>query len=175
MAPSTNEIIIKLLVRPGVYIYLYHEEIWIEKLILEQSVYVTKNKKTNDDCKWQIQLCGYIPCKEWVKSFEIYVKFPPAIYVQQNSCNIFTAADTSIIKADDQNWTYQHGIMKNDTSCPIENKNSYLSLLLHLFLKIANGSVECPLFVTIYKCSISHTGLEHCTEPIMLKTLCSMY
>ena len=64
--------------------------------------------------------------------------------------------------------------MKNNTSCPIEKRSSYLSLLLNLFLKIANGSVECPLFVLIYKCAIPHTGLEHCTEPIMLKMLCSM-
>ena len=103
------------------HIHLYREEIWIKSLIIDQSAYVTKNKKTNDEYEWTIQLCAYIPCKEWVKSFEIYVKFPPAIYVQQSSCNIFTAADSLIIKADDQNWTYQHGIMKNDTSCPTEN------------------------------------------------------
>ena len=104
--------------------HIYREEIWIKSLIIDQSAYVTKNKKTNDEYEWTIQLCAYIPCKEWVKSFEIYVKFPPAIYVQQSSCNIFTAADSLIIKADDQNWTYQHGIMKNDTSCPIENRHS---------------------------------------------------
>ena len=132
---------------------LFKNNLWIKMnrsvdVITSPVVQLDKSNVGSDHLHQSLrELVKWSLCKEWVKSFEIYVKFPPAIYVQQKSCNIFTTADSLIIKGDDQNWTYQHGIMKNDTSCPIENISSYLSLLLNLFLKIANAALSNVLYL----------------------------